>query len=115
MRVLNRARVDGIREFPRKPSEYFASNVWVQGHTETLDWENLFAVGIDNVMWGSDFPHAEGSWPDSRDWIQKRQSEFKLARADLDKYLSVNAAKVYGFDLDVLRPIGERIGPDIAG
>ncbi|HUR71023.1 MAG TPA: amidohydrolase family protein, partial [Candidatus Limnocylindrales bacterium] len=28
-------------------------------------------IGIDNVMWGSDFPHQESDWPDSLKIIDK--------------------------------------------
>ncbi len=29
------------------------------------------AIGVDNMLWGSDFPHAESTWPKSRDFLQR--------------------------------------------
>jgi len=26
-------------------------------------------IGEDNIMWGSDYPHPDGIWPDSQKWI----------------------------------------------
>jgi predicted TIM-barrel fold metal-dependent hydrolase len=28
-------------------------------------------IGEDNMMWGSDFPHPDGVWPDSQEYIQR--------------------------------------------
>ena len=47
------------------PSEYFRRNCWI-GASALFD-EGSTAVrhniGIDRVMWGTDYPHPEGSWP----------------------------------------------------
>ena len=31
----------------------------------------LDEIGEDNIMWGSDFPHPDGIWPDSQEYIQR--------------------------------------------
>jgi predicted TIM-barrel fold metal-dependent hydrolase len=28
-------------------------------------------VGVDNIMWSTDFPHPVTSWPDSQDLIER--------------------------------------------
>jgi predicted TIM-barrel fold metal-dependent hydrolase len=30
-----------------------------------------YDVGIDRIMWGSDFPHSAGDWPNSRRVIEE--------------------------------------------
>jgi len=30
----------------------------------------LDELGAENIMWGSDFPHPDGIWPDSQEYIQ---------------------------------------------
>jgi len=66
-------------------------------------------LGIDRIMWGSDFPHDEATTPYSREAL--RQVFHDWPEADLRKVLSENAAALYGFDLDALAPLASRIGP----
>ena len=80
--------------FALKPSEYWRR----QGYT-TFQHENILAevihlVGEDNVMWGSDYPHPDGVWPDSRPIIQQDlgRLEAKVRR----KITCDNARKLYG-------------------
>lgn len=68
-------------------------------------------IGLDKIMWGSDYPHDEGTHPYSREAL-------RLAFADLPPdetaaLLATNAAHVYGFDLAHLAPIAARVGPTI--
>ncbi len=48
-------------------------------------------------MWGSDFPHPDGVWPDSQAFIEKELGH--LPAATRHKIVCANAAKLYGFDL----------------
>ncbi len=55
-----------------KPSEYFRRNCFL-GASALFDEGSAAArhqIGIDNVMWGTDFPHPEGSWPATREKMQ---------------------------------------------
>ena len=48
----------------KKPSEYWHSNCWVGASFMTRgDAEHRDAIGVDRIMWGSDFPHEEGTFP----------------------------------------------------
>ena len=48
-------------------------------------------------MWGSDFPHPDGVWPDSREYVQREMGHLP---ADVRrKIVCENAARLYGFDL----------------
>jgi predicted TIM-barrel fold metal-dependent hydrolase len=111
LRVMNQAAVNKFREFPKKPSAYFASNVYVQGHNSAMDWSSLDAVGIDNVIWSSDFPHAESTWPFSMDGVRKNIDELKPSVDHIAKFMGANAAELYGFDIEKLRPVAEQVGP----
>jgi hypothetical protein len=68
-------------------------------------------VGVDKIMWGSDFPHREGCWPFSREHL--RLSFAGVEPAEVAAMVGGNAAAVYGFDLDALAPVAERIGPRV--
>jgi predicted TIM-barrel fold metal-dependent hydrolase len=102
-----------FREFPRKPSDYFSTNVFVQGHSHVKDLESMERVGVDNVIWANDFPHCEGSWPHSMEGLLRTAGEVGVSADNMEKFLSLNAARVYGFDLDKLQPIADEIGPEL--
>ncbi|MBK9609378.1 MAG: amidohydrolase family protein [Betaproteobacteria bacterium] len=52
-------------ELDRKPSEYWFSQCHATYQTEMFGSRVIDAIGEDNVMWASDFPHPDGLWPDS--------------------------------------------------
>ena len=76
------------------------------------DAKAMTFVGEDRFMWGSDYPHDEGTYPHSREAIRSRFHE--LAPTLKHKILATNAAELYGFDLDALAPLAERVGPTVA-
>ena len=50
-----------------KPSEYFRRNVFLGASCMPRREADLRAeIGLENMMWGSDYPHPEGSWPHTR-------------------------------------------------
>ena len=54
-------------------------------------------VGVDHILWGSDFPHEVSRWPHSQEVVAR---DFKDASAeDQFKITRGNAAKLYGFEL----------------
>jgi predicted TIM-barrel fold metal-dependent hydrolase len=55
-------------------------------------------IGVDNMLWGSDFPHAESTWPRSRQFLDRMFAE--TPEADLRKITSENAAQLFGFKLN---------------
>jgi predicted TIM-barrel fold metal-dependent hydrolase len=48
-------------------------------------------------MWGSDFPHPDGVWPDSQTFIENELGD--LSEKTRNKIVCGNAAKLYGFPL----------------
>ena len=82
----------------RKPSEYWATNCWVGAsfmtHEDAIDRE---LIGVDRIMWGSDFPHEEGTFPFTREALANAYSGVDPAEVAL--MVGGNAAHVYGFDL----------------
>lgn len=94
-----------------KPSEYFARNVMLGASCmPRREAELRHQIGLGNIMWGSDFPHPEGSWPQTRE--QMVETFHGLPAAELAAMLGGNAARFYGFDEAALRPLVDEIGPD---
>jgi predicted TIM-barrel fold metal-dependent hydrolase len=60
-------------------------------------------------MWGSDYPHPEGTWPYTHE--QLTDTFRGVPENELRAMLGGNAAELYGFDVAALAPVVERIGP----
>lgn len=104
---------DVISTLSLTPSEYFARNCFLgASFLHRKEVADRYKVGIDKIMWGTDFPHEEGSTPYSREAL--RATFFDVPVDECRKMFGLNAADVYGFDLDVLEPIAARVGPTIA-
>jgi predicted TIM-barrel fold metal-dependent hydrolase len=96
---------------PKSATEYFQQNVWLGvsfPHASDIRAVQT-SLGIDKVMWGSDYPHDEGTYPYST--MALRQVFSDWPEADVRKVLSENVADMYGFDLDALAPAAAAHGP----
>ncbi len=92
------------------PSEYFKRNVGVGAScAKRADIEVANFLGKDKLMWGSDYPHPEGTWPHTRARLTEEFSG--LEEAELRKLMGENAMAWYGMSKDDLQPIADRIGP----
>ncbi len=96
------ARMDAHRQderhevdLPMLPSEYWRR----QGHstyqTDSILADMVDLVGEDNAIWGSDYPHPDGVWPDSQSTIE--QDLGRLDERQRRKIICENAGKLYGF------------------
>jgi predicted TIM-barrel fold metal-dependent hydrolase len=94
---------------PEPPTFYARRNCWYgASFPSAADIEGREVVGVDRILWGNDYPHFEGCYPYSRE-------NMRLAFADVDPkevrmMLGENAAELYGFDLEALRPAAEKLG-----
>jgi predicted TIM-barrel fold metal-dependent hydrolase len=95
------------------PSGYFARNCWL-GASFMPEHEGRFRhqIGVDRLMWGSDYPHLEGTWPNT---MKALNETFALyPEQEIRDILGLNAANAYGFDVAALAPVAERIGPTLS-
>ena len=49
------------------PSDYFHRNVFVGFQEDSIGIRLRDITGVDNIQWGSDYPHLESTWPRSRE------------------------------------------------
>ncbi|MCU1448822.1 MAG: Amidohydrolase 2 [Acidimicrobiales bacterium] len=93
-----------------KPSEYVDRNCFFAASTPGVDEiDRRHQIGVDNLLWGNDLPHPEGTYPHTRHWIAERFRD--VPEDETRKILGQNAAGVYGVDMSALASIIERIGP----
>jgi predicted TIM-barrel fold metal-dependent hydrolase len=77
-----------------KPSDYFRLNGFVTYERDAVGARLLDLLGEDNVMWGSDYPHPDGTWPDSMHFLERElESVSERVRR---KVTHDNAARLYG-------------------
>jgi predicted TIM-barrel fold metal-dependent hydrolase len=108
----------GLLQLPKLPSEYCMEHVYI-GWTTLAPFEAQDAVDhgyTSQVLWGSDYPHPEGSWqyPRTDDEVPMthlhlRDSFASIPREHAAAMLGGNAIEVYGFDAAKLRKVADRI------
>jgi predicted TIM-barrel fold metal-dependent hydrolase len=95
------------------PSEYFARNCYVgASFMRPIECSKRHEIGVDRIMWGSDYPHSEGSYPHTREVL--RHSFADVSVDETRRMLSGTAAEVYGFDLAALDALAAAVGPTVA-
>jgi predicted TIM-barrel fold metal-dependent hydrolase len=104
---LGTAYKDAIK---MKPSEYFRRNVRIGSSCMPRhEAEMRHEIGLGNIMWGTDYPHPEGTWPITRKMMVETFQG--LPEQDIEVMLGGNAAEFYDFDTEKLAPLAQRIGP----
>jgi predicted TIM-barrel fold metal-dependent hydrolase len=102
------SRTKGLMK--RLPSEYLGENVFIGASTMSREEIRRRHVnGIDALMWGTDYPHPEGSWPNT---VERLETDFqKVSIEDTRLLLGLNAVKCYNLDLSALTKIAQEVGP----
>ena len=56
---------------PMKPSEYWQRQCYVGASSVSrAETDMRYDIGVENMMFGSDYPHVEGTWPRTYDWVR---------------------------------------------
>ncbi|MFB0874938.1 MULTISPECIES: amidohydrolase family protein [unclassified Sphingobium] len=82
----------------RRPSQIIDEQVWAafQHDRACVLAASGGLPGARNVMWGSDYPHAEGTWPVSRDLASTFLNDPTLDPQAVKDCLGLNAARLFG-------------------
>ena len=80
-----------------RPSEFFHRNVVLSFQEDAIGIRLRDVIGVDNMMWGSDYPHSESTFPQSRKILAEILAG--VPEDEQAKIVSGNTARVYGFDL----------------
>ena len=92
------------------PSEYVDRNCFTGlANVKRRELGMRYEIGIDNMLWGTDFPHPEGTWPNTHEWLCK--TFFDIPIDETRRMLGLAAADTFGFDVDALAPLAQKIGP----
>jgi predicted TIM-barrel fold metal-dependent hydrolase len=64
-------RLLGFKPLKRAPSEYMREHFLWGFQFDPVGVELRHKIGVDRLMWGSDFPHQESDWPESMKIIER--------------------------------------------
>jgi hypothetical protein len=113
--LLGAGAVGRVRAPPRSPlldrrEDYVDRNCFFAASTPGVDEiDRRHAIGVDNLLWGNDLPHPEGTYPHTRKWIAERFRD--VPEDETAKILGETAARLYRVDVAAVADIVDRIGP----
>jgi predicted TIM-barrel fold metal-dependent hydrolase len=96
----------------RRPSEWWASNclagVSFMHRSEVAMRDE---IGVEAMAFGRDYPHAEGTWPNTLDYL--RDLFAGVAEHDVRRILGENAVRFFGIDAARADRIAGLVGPTV--
>ncbi len=75
------------------PSDYFHSNIFLGFQEDALGIRDRHIIGVDQLLWGSDYPHQESTFPRSREIINEILVD--CTEEEKAKIVGDNCARVY--------------------
>lgn len=82
------------------PSDYFKRQCFMSFQEDAIGLRERETVGLGTLMWGSDYPHTESTFPRSQEILE--QILTGIPAADRRAIVCENVARLYGFDLAAL-------------
>lgn len=99
-----------VAKMSLKPSEFFERQCHIgASFLPPSECAVRNEIGVDRIMWGTDYPHVEGSHPYTREHL--RLTFAGMDPDEIQQLVGLNAAKLYDFDLETLSQIAARVGP----
>lgn len=101
------------RDLSLSPQEYFARNCYIgASFLPRHEVGDRHRIGLDRLMWGSDYPHMEGTWPNTMDKL--RETFHDVPEAEVRSMLGETALDVFRFNSELMQSLAGDIGPNIA-
>jgi len=79
------------------PSEYCRNNIVATFQEDPIGLRNRDYTGLKSLMWGSDYPHYEGTWPRSQQVVQDLFAG--IPEDEVDQIVHRNAAQAFKFKI----------------
>lgn len=90
------------------PSDFIRTNVMMSFTEDTPLMRVRDIIGVDRLMWGSDYPHAESTFPRSEELLAATFSDVPVDEQAL--MVRDNCADFFGFDLKVVERKAKELG-----
>jgi predicted TIM-barrel fold metal-dependent hydrolase len=97
-RLDTMAENHGWKTFPdhaiaEKPSFYWHRNMAATFEQDLTGIRLLDLIGVDNLMWATDYPHPDSTWPRSHEVLEEHFAGVPVD--DVEKIAWANAARIY--------------------
>jgi predicted TIM-barrel fold metal-dependent hydrolase len=79
------------------PSDYYRRQVFASFQEDAVGIRVRDVIGLDTMMWGSDYPHTESTFPRSQEIVAEILGD--IPPPNVLKIVSTNAANLYQFDV----------------
>ncbi len=87
-----------------RPSDFFRNNVYLSFQEDAVGIRLRDIIGVDRLMWGSDYPHSESTFPRSREVLDEILEG--VPEQEQASIVGGAAAALYGFEVEkVAEPI----------
>jgi predicted TIM-barrel fold metal-dependent hydrolase len=89
-------RYDGVYDVPNltmRPSEYFRRQIALTFMDDALGLQQRHQIGVENILWSTDFPHPATTWPNSQAVVDKQMTGIPADERAL--MCAGNAARIY--------------------
>jgi predicted TIM-barrel fold metal-dependent hydrolase len=83
-----------------KPSEYFDRNFWVTFEDDEAGILTRHLIGVDNLLWGNDYPHHDAIWPNSMSILDRIMTG--VPDHEREQMVWNNVVDLYGIDSSTL-------------
>lgn len=79
-----------------KPGEYFRRQFYVTFEDDEMGLRIRDLIGVDNMLWGNDYPHHDAIWPNSMEVLERTFKDVPME--EKVKITSENVLRLYGVD-----------------
>lgn len=79
-----------------RPSAYLRRNAHATFQDDPVALHNIKFTGSDCLLWGSDYPHDEGTFPESRQYVSRLFADVQAK--DAVKIVGATAARIFGLE-----------------
>jgi predicted TIM-barrel fold metal-dependent hydrolase len=77
------------------PSEVLLRNFWFCTLDNPSSWCQLDRIGVENILWEVDYPHADSSWPDTQEAVRRQLTT--LTSEQVERVTWWNASELFDF------------------
>jgi predicted TIM-barrel fold metal-dependent hydrolase len=78
-----------------RPSDYIRRNVRITFMSDKLAMRLRDVIGLDSLLWASDYPHGESTFPNSRQVLDRQLAE--VPAAEREQIVFGNTSRLYQF------------------
>ena len=77
------------------PSDYWRRNMFAVFQEDPAVLKLRHEIGVDNLVWGNDYPHSESTWPHSMQFLDEMFTD--VPDEERHQILDTNAVRLFGF------------------